>query len=150
MCAEELQKPTSSLLRGRGSRLARLAEGLAIALACGENGARPEASENHRGFDGEQPLNQALSSVEETMIIPLTEQQMQAVAASGETPPTLVDSHTQTTYVLIRKDLYERMTGEEYDDTPWTAEERHALAWEAGKHAGWEDMSDYDDEPEKP
>jgi hypothetical protein len=83
------------------------------------------------------------------MIIELTEQQLRDVAASGETPPTVVDPNTQTTYVLIRKDLYERLTDEEYDDTPWTAEERDALAWEAGKHAGWEDMSEYDDDLEK-
>jgi hypothetical protein len=42
------------------------------------------------------------------------------------------------------------LTGDEYDDSPWTAEERDALAWEAGKHAGWEDMDEYDDDPEKP
>ena len=78
------------------------------------------------------------------MIIELTEEQMQAVAASGEVPPTLVDPRTQTSYVLIRKDLYERLTGEEYDDSPWTAEERDALAWEAGKQVGWEDMGEYD------
>jgi len=84
------------------------------------------------------------------MIIPLTEEQLQAVAASGATPPTLVDPHTQINYVLIRKDLYERLTDEEYDDSPWTAEERDALAWEAGKHAGWEEMGEYDDDLEKP
>ena len=83
-------------------------------------------------------------------MIQLTEEQVQAVAASGETPPTLVDPKTQTTYVLIRKELYEQLTGEEYDDSPWTAEERDALAWEAGKHAGWEDMDEYDDLPETP
>ena len=37
---------------------------------------------------------------------------------------------------------------EEYDDSPWTIEELHALAWESGKHAGWEDMDDYDDVPD--
>ena len=84
------------------------------------------------------------------MIIQLTEQLLRDVAASGETPPTLVDPNTQTTYVLIRKDLYERLTAEDYDDSPWTAEERDALAWEAGKHAGWEDMTEYDDEMENP
>jgi hypothetical protein len=83
------------------------------------------------------------------MIIQLTEEQVQAVAASGKAPPTWVDPITQTNYVLIRKDLYERLTGEEYDDSPWTAEERDALAWEAGKHTGWEDMGEYDDDMEK-
>jgi hypothetical protein len=77
-------------------------------------------------------------------MIELTEQQLQAVAESGETPPTLVDPKTRTAYVLVRKDVYEQLTGEEYDDSPWTAEERDALAWEAGKHAGWQDMDDYD------
>jgi hypothetical protein len=85
----------------------------------------------------------------EAIMIQLTEEQAQAVAASGETPPTLVDPKTQTTYVLIRKELYEHLTGEEYDDSPWTAEERDALAWEAGKHAGWEEMDEYDDEGEE-
>jgi hypothetical protein len=83
-------------------------------------------------------------------MIQLTEQQAQAVAAGDETPPILVDPKTQTTYVLIRKDLYEQLTADDYDDSPWTAEERDALAWEAGKHAGWEDMDEYDDDPEKP
>ena len=39
---------------------------------------------------------------------------------------------------------------DEYDDSPWTREELQALAWEAGKHAGWEDMVEYDDDAEKP
>jgi hypothetical protein len=37
-----------------------------------------------------------------------------------------------------------------YDDCPWTREELHALAWEAGKHLGLEAMHEYDDVPEKP
>lgn len=32
----------------------------------------------------------------------------------------------------------------EYDDSAWTREELQALAWEAGKQAGWEDMDEYD------
>jgi hypothetical protein len=94
-------------------------------------------------------LNHAHCNLEKTMSIELTEEQAQAVAASGDAPPTLVDPKTQTTYVLISKDLYEKLTRDEYDDSPWTAEERDALAWEAGKHAGWEDMSEYDDDPEQ-
>ena len=97
-----------------------------------------------------QPADRADPRLDERMIIQLTEEQVQAVAASGSIPPTLVDPHTQTNYVLIRKDVYERMTTEGYDDSPWTAEERDALAWEAGKHAGWDDMSEYDDVMEKP
>ena len=78
-------------------------------------------------------------------MIELTAQQVEAVAASPSAPPILIDPNTQTTYVLIRKDLYEQLLAEEYDDSPWTAEERDMLAWEAGKHAGWDDMDDYDE-----
>ncbi len=38
--------------------------------------------------------------------------------------------------------------GDDYDDSPWTKKEFAALAWEAGKHAGWEDMGEYDGTPE--
>jgi hypothetical protein len=92
----------------------------------------------------------AVCSLEIIMSIELTEEQAQALVASGEVPPILVDPKTQTDYVLIRKDLYERLTQEEYDDSPWTADERDALAWEAGKYAGWEEMSEYDDDVEQP
>ena len=50
---------------------------------------------------------------------------------------------------MLRVDEYERLT-EEYDDSQWTREELHALAWDAGKPIGWEDMDDYDDVLEKP
>jgi len=82
-------------------------------------------------------------------MIELTEQQLQAIETPEATPPRLVNPRTKETYVLIRIDEYERLKDEEYDDSPWTSEERHALAWEAGKHAGWEDMDEYDHYPEK-
>ena len=37
----------------------------------------------------------------------------------------------------------------DYDDSPWTSEELLALAWEIGKHAGWEEMDEYDSFPDK-
>ena len=83
-------------------------------------------------------------------MIELTELQMQALEKHEATPPRVVNPRTQETYVLVRVEEYERLKEEEYDDSPWTSEERHALAWEAGKHAGWEDMDEYDDLPEKP
>ena len=83
-------------------------------------------------------------------MIERTEQQMQALANSGATPPRVVNPRTQETFVLLRVDEYERLKEDEYDDGPWTREELQALAWEAGKHAGWEDMDEYDDAPEKP
>ena len=65
-------------------------------------------------------------------MIELTEQQAKAVAASPETPPTLVDPNTKTAYVLVRRDVYDRLVREEYDDSPWTEDEMAALAAEAG------------------
>ena len=82
-------------------------------------------------------------------MIELTEQQLQAITTAGKTPPVVVDPRTKTPYVLLRQDVYERLKEEEYDDGPWTDEELELLAWEAGKHAGWEDMNDYDNYPEK-
>ena len=82
-------------------------------------------------------------------MIELTEQQSQAVAAAGNTPPVLVDPKTKTSYVLVRQDLYERLADHAYDDSRWTDEEMELLAWEAGKQAGWEEMDDYDHYPEQ-
>jgi PHD/YefM family antitoxin component YafN of YafNO toxin-antitoxin module len=87
---------------------------------------------------------------QEAAMIELTKQQMQALERPAATPPLLVNPRTKETFVLLRVDEYERLKEEEYDDSPWTSEERHALAWEAGKHAGWEDMDEYDDAPEQP
>jgi hypothetical protein len=83
-------------------------------------------------------------------MIELTEQQIQALENTGATPLRLVNPRTRETFVLLRVEEYERLTEEEYDDSPWTPEELQALAWEAGKHAGWEDMDEYDNLPEKP
>jgi len=80
-------------------------------------------------------------------MIELTEDQSQALKNADTMPPRLVDPRTKETFVLLRADEYERLKAEEYDDSPWTSEERHALAWEAGKHAGWDDMDEYDDIP---
>ncbi len=83
-------------------------------------------------------------------MIHLTEEQVQALEHADATPPRLVNPRTKETFVLLRADEYERLRQDEYDDNPWTREELHALAWEAGKHLGWEDMDEYDDPPEKP
>jgi PHD/YefM family antitoxin component YafN of YafNO toxin-antitoxin module len=81
-------------------------------------------------------------------MVELTEQQMQAMEGSDVSPLFVVNPRTNETFVLLRVDEYERLKEDEYDDSPWTSEERHALAWDAGKHAGWEDMDDYDDDAE--
>ncbi len=63
-------------------------------------------------------------------MIKLTEEQSRAVEQPGETPPTLIDPRTNIAYVLVRKDVYERLGGYFYDDSPWTDEERGLLAAE--------------------
>ncbi len=83
-------------------------------------------------------------------MIELTEQQAQAIAASVETPPVVQDPKTKTCYVLLRQEVYEQLTSEQYDDSPWTDEEMELLAWEAGKLAGWEEMDAYDRYEKKP
>jgi alpha-D-ribose 1-methylphosphonate 5-phosphate C-P lyase len=86
----------------------------------------------------------------EIVMIELTEQQVQALENPENTPLRVVNPRTKETFVLLRVEEYERLKEEEYDDSPWTSEERHALAWEAGKHAGWEDMDEYDNIAEEP
>ena len=82
-------------------------------------------------------------------MIELTPEQRQAVSECGATPPVLVDPETHTEYLLVRRDVYNLLTDPDFDASPWTPEEREALAWEAGKHAGWEDMNEFDT-PEEP
>ncbi len=81
-------------------------------------------------------------------MIELTEQQIQALENPDAVSPRFVNRRTGEAFVLLRLDDYERLKGDEYDDSPWTREELHAQAWEAGKHAGWDDMDEYDDAPE--
>lgn len=84
-------------------------------------------------------------------MIELTTQQMQALENSRAVPPQIVNPRTRETFVLLRVDEYQRLKeGDEYDDSPWTKQELQALAWEAGKSAGWEDMDEYDGVPEVP
>ncbi len=78
-------------------------------------------------------------------MIELTERQVLELEVPEAKPPRVVNPWTRETFVLLRIDEYERLKAEDYDDSEWTSEERHALAWETGKHAGWEDMDEYDD-----
>ena len=42
-------------------------------------------------------------------MIQLTPQQVEAVTAIGDGPLTVIDPHTQTAYVLVRKETYEEL-----------------------------------------
>ncbi len=68
-------------------------------------------------------------------MLELTEQQQQAVA-SNDAPVWLVNPRTRETFVLLRKEEYERLTVEDYDDSPWTRAELEALAWHNAERAG--------------
>jgi hypothetical protein len=83
----------------------------------------------------------------ETMIELRAEQREEL---NGTEPAHARDPETNETYILVKADVYERMKELLYDDGPWTDDERDALAWEAGKHAGWEDMDEYDNYSKKP
>lgn len=82
-------------------------------------------------------------------MIELTEEQVEAVGAAEEGCLRLIDPHSNEAYVLLPAAEYERLKQADYDDSPWTSEERQALAWEAGKHAGWDDMDEYDQIPDQ-
>jgi hypothetical protein len=82
-------------------------------------------------------------------MIELTKQQVQAPENPDVTPPRVVNPRTKEAFVLLRVEEYKRLKDGEYDDSPWTREELHALAWEAGKHAGWDEMDEYDQVPEE-
>jgi hypothetical protein len=83
-------------------------------------------------------------------MIELTEEQVRALENPDASPPRVVNPRTGESFVLLRVEEYERLKEDEYDDSPWTREELEALAWEAGKHAGWEDMDEYDDVADQP
>lgn len=80
-------------------------------------------------------------------MIELTELQAEALERPDAGPPRVLNPRTRETFVLLRADEYARLTGDEYDDSPWTREELQALAWERVKHEDWDE---YDDRPEKP
>ena len=77
-------------------------------------------------------------------MIELTEQQIQALE-NPEAPPQVVNPRTKETFVLLRADEYKRLKENEYG----TREELQALAWEADKGAGWQQMDEYDNLAEK-
>ena len=82
-------------------------------------------------------------------MIELTEQQAAALADADDAPARVVNPRTRETFVLLPAAEYARLTGDDYDDSPWTRDEMESLTWEAGKSIGWEDMDEYDQLPEK-
>ena len=66
-------------------------------------------------------------------MIELSQQQADALERAVRTPLRLVNPRTQGIYVLLSADEYERLKGDEYDDTPWTRDELQAAAWEIAR-----------------
>jgi hypothetical protein len=76
-------------------------------------------------------------------MIELTEEQQKELSAAE---PVAIDPRTRQTYVLVRKNVYDRIKGLLYDDNEWTNDElRLALARSAAAN-GWNEpeMDDYD------
>jgi hypothetical protein len=70
----------------------------------------------------------------------------QAIEQAGDTPPRVIDPETNTAYVLLRADLYERFKAL-FEEDPPTREEQLYFLREAGKRAAWDDpaMDVYND-----
>ena len=65
-------------------------------------------------------------------MIELTAEQLQALAHPQETPPRVHNPWARQTYVLLPLEDYQRLIeADEYDDGPWTEEERDLLRLEA-------------------
>jgi hypothetical protein len=61
-------------------------------------------------------------------MIELTQEQVQALGKPEPRPARVVNPQTQETYVLVPLAEYERLHDEaEYDDSPWTDDERDLL-----------------------
>jgi hypothetical protein len=72
----------------------------------------------------------------ETIMIQLTPEQRQAVA--GAESLVLLDPETKQSYVLVRKEVFDRIKGLLYDDSEWTSDEQLRLLAESGARAGWD------------
>ena len=65
-------------------------------------------------------------------MIELTQEQLQALGKPEASPPRVLNPHTHEMFVLVPLAEYERLiNGEEYDESPWTDEERELLRWKA-------------------
>jgi hypothetical protein len=65
----------------------------------------------------------------EVSMIELTQEQRHELAGAE---PEVIDPESREVYVLVRKNVYERLKRLAYDDSPWTEEEMDLLAEEAG------------------
>jgi hypothetical protein len=80
-------------------------------------------------------------------MIELTREQRQAVAQQGEGPPRALDPDTQTTYVLIREKVYERLEALLGGDGDQFTRDMYPHVMEVFGREGWDDpaMDIYND-----
>jgi hypothetical protein len=77
------------------------------------------------------------------MPLKLTDEQRQALAVQPDVPVQVIDEHTNTAYVLVRADLYERLTAASEEDSD--LRDTYPAQMESALRAGWADpmMDDY-------
>jgi hypothetical protein len=80
----------------------------------------------------------------EKLMIELTEQQRQELSVPE---PIAIDPSTKRTYVLVRKNVYDRIKGLLYDNGEWTDDELRLLLARSADENGWNEsaMDDYDE-----
>ena len=69
----------------------------------------------------------------------ITREQLEAIR--GGHAVRLTEDGTEL--VVLRADVYERLEGSMYDDSPWTDEEMDLLAAEDADSLGWQGMDAY-------
>jgi hypothetical protein len=77
-------------------------------------------------------------------MIELTEEQRSVV--STQENPTIVDPLTKESYVLVRKDMFDRIKRLLYDDSEMTHDDLRLLLARSSKENGWDEpgMEEYD------
>ena len=77
-------------------------------------------------------------------MIELTEEQRQELSVPE---PIAIDPSTKKTYVLVRKNVFDRIKGLLYDNGDWTDDELRLLLARSADVNGWNEsaMDDYDE-----
>jgi len=76
-------------------------------------------------------------------MVELTEAQRLAIASGQEFPPTIVDPQTKAAYVLVRKEVYDRLRNILDEDDAWLMAPLLADL----DPEDWEDASAYEGKP---
>lgn len=72
-------------------------------------------------------------------MISIPKELRQAVKASENRPVRLTDPETHVEYILLKAEMYDRISGLLSEDASPTADERRAVLIQAGLRAAWDD-----------